>query len=498
MGVGSDEGPDRQRILTVIDSSRCLPNANSRVFIGIESNYLIFRSPISLLKPLSLRESRIMPKNLFAFLLLLGLFFPNAGVAQETQELIGEITQRPDSRHGEWVVAGRKLVANENTDFDSSRDAIVGNLASVEFVVKDSIALITELEGIDLQTSRLWDGPHVLWRNEKDVEILTMVNGNVNRRLLENISGPREISIDHSRVDSIWIDPAPPTPTKSHIEAPPKMLAISDLEGNYSHVLRFLQNNEVLDEDGHWDWGEGHLVLVGDLVDRGAAVTETLWLVKRLEREAELAGGKVHYVLGNHEAMVMAGDLRYVHPKYLFASEQYGVTYDELHGENSEIGRWLRSKNAVVRVGEFLFVHAGYSPTLNKQSIDQDQLNEIVRSRLGKPKLEESTVTTDPVRHRYGPLWYRGYFERYGDRWGGVPSDEQIENILQRHHAKHIVVGHTVVDQVGPLNDAGTLIAIDVKWADSRKCQGLLHEGNRLYRLTMTGDREEILAEVGR
>ncbi len=259
------------------------------------------------------------------------------------------------------------------------------------------------------------------------------------------------------------------TPTQSQWDAPKKLLAISDLEGNYLHVLRFLQNNGVLDEDGHWDWDDGHLVLVGDMVDRGASVTETLWLIRRLEREAQAAGGQVHYVLGNHEAMVMCGDLRYVHPKYLYAAEKYGISYDELHGPSSEIGRWLRSKNAVVRVGDLLFVHAGYSPELDGEQIEQNQLNEMVRSRLGKPRLESSTVRTDPVRHRMGPLWYRGYFERYGDRWGGLPTTEQIESVLERHHAKHIVVGHTVVEQVGPINESGTLIAIDVKWTDSEK-----------------------------
>jgi hypothetical protein len=232
--------------------------------------------------------------------------------------------------------------------------------------------------------------------------------------------------------------------------------------------------------------------LVGDLVDRGAAVTETLWLIRQLEREAQAVGGQVHYVLGNHEAMVMSGDLRYVHLKYKFAAEQYGISYDELHGPNSEIGRWLRSKNAVVRVGELLFVHAGYSPHLDSEQFEQGQLNELVRSLLGKPRIELSNIRTDPVQHTMGPFWYRGYFKRYADQWGGLPTTEQIESILERHQAKHIVVGHTLVEQVGPINEAGTLIAIDVKWADSKKCQGLLQEGGRLFRLTMTGEREEL------
>lgn len=446
-----------------------------------------------------MKANDMLKRNLPALFVvsLLTLFFQFEVAAQDDPiSLTGEITQAPDSRHGEWVIAGKKLIADKNTDFESSSDAIVGNLATVEYIVKDSVARVLELEGHDLKAANIGDGPYVIWHDEKTAEILTMSEGKVNKRLIENILGQREIKGIDSRIDSIVIDPAPMVPTKSQWAAPNKMMAISDLEGNYSHVLRFLQNNEVLDDDGHWNWGEGHLVLVGDLVDRGAAVTEVLWLIKRLEREAQEAGGQVHYVLGNHEAMVMCGDLRYVHPKYFHTANQFGISYDELHGNQSEIGRWLRSKNAVVCIGDFLFVHAGYSPALDHEKIDRDQLNEMVRGRLGKARLESSTVTTDPVRHRDGPLWYRGYFKRYGEKWGGLPSDEEIESILNRHGVKHIVVGHTVVDEVGQLNESGTIIAIDVKWKDSSKCQGLLQENGRLFRLNMTGDREEIMAKV--
>ena len=110
--------------------------------------------------------------------------------------------------------------------------------------------------------------------------------------------------------------------------------------------------------------------------------------------------------------------------------------------------------------------------------------------------MEPGTVGTDPVGHRYCPFWYRGYFPRNSETWGGQPTQEQMQTILDRHQAKHVVVGHTVVDEVGPVDESGMVIAIDTKWADSKKCQGLLQEDGKLYRLLMTGEREEILAKV--
>ncbi len=427
--------------------------------------------------------------------LLLVLLFGSAD-AQERQVLLGEITKKPEGREGDWVVKGRTLIAERNSDIDTSEFAVVGNLAIVEFFTIDSVSTITVLRSTPMKVSDIVDGPYVMWRDQTTAEVLSMKEGKVQRKLLENVTGSLEVNDLSPLVPSIVINPKSPEPLKAQWDSPEKLMAISDLEGNYLHALRFLQNHEVLDENGHWSWGAGHLVLVGDLVDRGASVTETLWLIRRLEREADAAGGKVHYVLGNHEAMVMAGDLRYIHPKYHFVAEQYGIAYEDLHGPDSEIGRWLRSKNAVVRVGDLLFVHGGYSPALDQEKIEPDRLNELVRSQLGRFRMEPGTVGTDPVGHRYGPFWYRGYFPRYSETWGGQPTQEQMQTILDRHQAKHVVVGHTVVDEVGPVDESGMVIAIDTKWADSKKCQGLLQEDGKLYRLLMTGEREEILAKV--
>lgn len=434
----------------------------------------------------------------FVIGLLIILSSPLLLDAQEFKVLLGEITKRPQEEIGEWEVAGRTMKAIAESRVDTSDNAAVGHLAIVEFIERDSVTYITALQATEFKVAEFDDGPHVLWKDDKTAEVLSMKSGKVERKLIRDISGDFELNDVSPNVASVLVRPQEPTPPKSFWEAPEKLLAISDLEGNYAHAVKFLQTHGVIDDDGHWIWGKGHLVFVGDIVDRGSAVTETLWMIRRLEKEAQDAGGQVHYVLGNHEAMVMAGDLRYVHLKYHFAAQQYGVTYDDLHGANSEIGRWLRSKNAVVRVGDFLFVHGGYSPTLDVEKIDPDRLNEMVRSRLGAIRINAKTVGEDPAGHRLGPFWYRGYFPRYSNEWGGLPSDEQMQSILDRHQAKHVVVGHTVVDEVGPINDAGTVIAIDTKWAEEEKCQGLLQENGTVYRLLMNGKREEILATAER
>ena len=274
------------------------------------------------------------------FLFLWVISWASAIFAQERRILFEEIQEQPVNLVGQWVIGGKKLAATSNSRIALSERIEIGSLAVVEYVEKDNLAFITQMQPLPMKAADITDGPYVNWLDATTAEVITIIQGKLKRRVIEKITQPRELDDLTPLVKTITLDPKPPVPPKSQWETPERLLAISDLEGNYLHVLRFLQNNDVLDDDGHWDWGKGHLVLVGDLIDRGPSVSEVMWLVRQLEREAEAAGGRVHYVLGNHEAMVMGGDLRYIHPKYHFTSTRIGKPYDQLHGPNSEIGRW--------------------------------------------------------------------------------------------------------------------------------------------------------------
>ena len=91
------------------------------------------------------------------------------------------------------------------------------------------------------------------------------------------------------------------TNTPSVYESTAPILAMSDLEGNYKTFRDFLITHSVINENLEWQFGEGHLVLVGDMVDRGFSTTQLLWFIYKLEQDAQKAGGVVHYVIGNHE-----------------------------------------------------------------------------------------------------------------------------------------------------------------------------------------------------
>ena len=60
---------------------------------------------------------------------------------------------------------------------------------------------------------------------------------------------------------------------------PEKLIAISDIEGEFEAFKQFLIANGVMNAKYQWKYGKGHLVTVGDFFDRGLWVTQTLWLI---------------------------------------------------------------------------------------------------------------------------------------------------------------------------------------------------------------------------
>ena len=156
---------------------------------------------------------------------------------------------------------------------------------------------------------------------------------------------------------------------KSDYKKVSKQLVVSDIEGNFGALRKLLQANGVIDQDLKWTFGDGHLVTIGDFFDRGDRVTEVLWLIYSLEDQARAAGGYVHFVLGNHEIMNLSDDLRYLNAKYKESAALMNLRYMTLYDEDSELGRWLRTKNIVERVGKGLLLHAGISQNINQMDV---------------------------------------------------------------------------------------------------------------------------------
>jgi hypothetical protein len=263
-------------------------------------------------------------------------------------------------------------------------------------------------------------------------------------------------------------------------QAADTILFLSDMEGEFDLLRQLLIAHKIMDEHYNWIFGRGELVICGDLFDRGMAVTQQLWLLYKLESEAAAKGGSVHVLLGNHEIMNLSGDLRYVQPLYFDHARLLGKDYMQLFDENTELGRWLRSKNIIEKTGRFLVLHAGISREILNRKLSLESINELVRPWYAKWKSDLPQSVSD-FFNTNSPFWYRGYVDEPEEMSGLVTST------LARYKAEKIIVGHTIINLVHSYYD-GRVWDINTNWHVGN-AQGLLVEGDQFFRVDNTGRR---------
>lgn len=278
----------------------------------------------------------------------------------------------------------------------------------------------------------LSDGPYVRWQG-RQATVLSVHDG---IRHEYRLTEPFEL--DLPGLTPIRLDPASPAAAVSDISAPDRIAAVSDVHGNFRGLVALLQAHHIIDAQKNWSFAHNHLVIIGDIFDRGSQVTEVLWLLRQLEAQAQSAGGRVHVLLGNHEIAALRGDERYLHPNYVFLQKKVlGTDQKALYGPATEMGRWLRSRPVLLRIGSFLFAHGGPSPAMLPEEREIEAFNDAFRKVID---LEGS----QRLLGRDSPIWYRGLIPGKESKRPDA-STEEIEQILWAFGVRTIVVGHSTI-----------------------------------------------------
>jgi hypothetical protein len=170
-------------------------------------------------------------------------------------------------------------------------------------------------------------------------------------------------------------------------------------------------------------------------------------LLMKLEPQALKARGHVHPLIGNHEAMVLLADWTYVteEEKQAFGGADQ---YREAMSAEGKYGKWIRSHNAVIRINDCLFLHAGITPAFAKRNLDD--INESIRADLDKPYSNGLAMDAN------GPLWDRTFASRPEET-----VTKRVDEVLKLFAAKRMIVGHTVFKEGITSRFGGKLICID-------------------------------------
>lgn len=344
-------------------------------------------------------------------------------------------------------------------------------------------------DSTDISTNG-YDGPYIIYRNGSTIIKQVLKNENGYYSKSDSISGfvkgklitcniNDSLSFVTIIKDTLAIE-------NSVYEMPEKLIAISDIEGNFVTFRDFLINNKVINPDNQWIFGAGHLVLAGDFFDRGLNVTECLWFIYHLEQEAVKNGGYVHFILGNHEIMNMNDDIRYVRNKYFDNSRLMNEDYKDLYKQNTELGRWLETKNIIEKIGNYLFLHGGISEELNMLNPEIEDINTKSRNYYYSSKAARQsgdTLVSTVFRSKSSPFWYRGYVQE-------TIREDSLDLTLKLFDIDKIVVGHTIVDDVRYFY-SGKVIAIDTDHAEG-DTEGIFIENGVEYRVEKEGNRFSI------
>jgi hypothetical protein len=205
-----------------------------------------------------------------------------------------------------------------------------------------------------------------------------------------------------------------------------RLVAVGDVHGAFDEMVSILQTAGLIDAQHHWTGGNSILVLTGDLVDRGPKSRAVMDFVMNLEKEASQQKGRVVPLLGNHELMILYGDLRYVVPQDYadFVDEKSEKRRQEAHRAHVEVlrrraallgqrtpeftpemetewmkahppgfvehraafasdgkyGRWIRSRSVILQEKGLIFLHGGLSPALAKVKVGQ--VNSRVKNEI--------------------------------------------------------------------------------------------------------------------
>lgn len=281
-----------------------------------------------------------------------------------------------------------------------------------------------------------------------------------------------------------------------------KIVAVADIHGDYNNFEKILRGTGLIDGNNDWIGGTTHLVQLGDILDRGDDAKKSFDLLMKLEKQAEASGGMVHMLIGNHEVANITGIVfdqsGYLTPGQLwsflpdayrkkkerglrkklgysdgsdgeleakleaeierFLKKEMGAAQGRVENKTREAytknfyekyGKWLLTKNIVIKINDIVFVHGGLSIEEYYLERDLETINSEARRELRiiaewAADQNRGALSINPEDLKYvmqpqAPHWYRGWAQEQEDG-----NSATLDQVLAKYKAKHMVIGHTV------------------------------------------------------
>ena len=308
-----------------------------------------------------------------------------------------------------------------------------------------------------------------------------------------------------------------------------RIVSVGDIHGAYDNLVKILQNARLIDEELEWIGGTAHLVQNGDIVDRGPDSRKAMDLLMDLEKKAEKAGGRIHLLIGNHEAMNVVGILDLVSDEEYEAFvdrnskklsdkaferafgdirtkarragktpplkqtakqeflEKYPLGFIEhrrAFDPKGRYGKWITRHPTAIKINGILFSHGDWSEKFSE--LDIEEVNETIRKELKGDLPLEGGMAFD----EQSPLQYRGFANVSLTRAAQEVEAPRIQKVLDNLGATRMVVGHTLTAGVIESRFDGRHISLDVGMLD-------IYRGGHRIALEIVGDEIRAIHDEG-
>jgi hypothetical protein len=229
-----------------------------------------------------------------------------------------------------------------------------------------------------------------------------------------------------------------------------RIIVIGDIHGDFNALIKSLKISNVINNQYQWIGKDTYVVQLGDQIDRGGrfdtyndenSELKIMTFLDNLDKKARKSNGRVLSLLGNHELMNVMGQMDYVSEKGI---QQFGDVNNrrKLFAPGSNIAKYLAcNRKVIIKIGDFIFIHAGIFP----QTIYNENLNDInnfIRRYLnGEKELENDNRFKKLYLNENSLLWYRGMSQ-------SEPNCKLVDTVTEYLKISGIIVGHTPQNKI--------------------------------------------------
>jgi len=240
-----------------------------------------------------------------------------------------------------------------------------------------------------------------------------------------------------------------------------RIIVIGDLHADWEKTKKIFIKLKLIDANSKWIANPKNTVVVqvGDQLDGknrhndedAYGEIKILDFMDNVDEQAKMYGGGVYSLLGNHEFMNVKCDFRYVSKNEVINNRCKSFMPGGLLAQ-----RLACSRNVLLKIGDFIFVHGGILPHHLEFIPKVDSIkyvNNLMRLYLLTGEKQDEKAFRSLFEDGDGLLWTR----KLNDK----KACKKLNKVSDFFNIGHIVIGHTVQDKINSKCD-GRIWRVDV------------------------------------